>query len=445
MSKRFKKLKKAGPFTTDVQAISHEGRGIAQIEGKTTFIFGALPGETVSFNYKSCRNRYDEGDTESVINASPDRVAPQCVHYGVCGGCQLQHLDHGKQLNHKCKVLDELCQHHANTNIPKWLPTLSCDSPWGYRRKARLSVKQVDGKGDLLIGFRERRSRYVADMRRCEVLIPAVGHRIDELRQQFSELESKRHIAQIEVCASDDDVALIIRHLEPLPESDLSRLIALCEQFKYKLYLQPGGYDTVHLVYPTDSSFLMHYRLPDFNLRFEFHPSGFIQVNADINRKMVSRAIDLLELTDQDNVLDLFCGIGNFSLAAATRAKFVTGVEGDDQSVHLAKHNADINQLDNTAFFSHNLFEIDGQPHWLQAKYNKLILDPPRSGCKEIIPLLNQWGVERIVYVSCNPITFARDLNLIQEQGYELECAGIMDMFAHTEHAEAMAVITKRR
>lgn len=443
MSKRFKKLKKAGPFNAEIHAISHEGRGIAQVDGKTTFIFGALPGEHVMFNYKSCRSRYDEGDTESVVTASPERVSPQCPHYGVCGGCQLQHLDHDKQLAHKRQVLQELCQHHAKTTIDNWLPTLTSKTPWGYRRKARLSVKQVDGKGDLLIGFRERRSRYVADMQRCEVLTPEVGQRIADLRQQLSALETKRHIAQIEVCASDDEVALIIRHLEPLPEHDLNLLIDLCKQFNYKLYLQPGGYDTVHLVYPSDSNFLMHYQLPDFNLRFEFHPSGFIQVNADINRQMVSRAIDLLELDNNDRVLDLFCGIGNFSLAAARKAQHVTGVEGDDQSVKLAQHNAQLNDLANTEFHSCNLFDIEGQPSWMPQNYNKLILDPPRSGCKEIIPHLNQWGVERIVYVSCNPITFARDLELIVQQGYKLQSAGIMDMFAHTEHAEVMAVITK--
>lgn len=442
MSKRLKKLKKTGPYTTEVTGFSHEGRGICQIEGKTTFICGALPGEIVSFDYKSCRNRYDEGDVNTIIKPSPERVEPKCPHFGICGGCQLQHISHDKQTEHKKKTFSELLQHHAEEKLEQWLPTLQAD-PWGYRRKARLSVKQVDGKGDLLIGFRERRSRYVADMRQCEVLVPAVGKQLDALRQRLSLLEGKRHIAQIEVCASGDETALIIRHLEPLSEADLNHLIELCKQRQYKLYLQPGGYDTVHLVYPSDADFLMHYELPSFNLRFEFHPSGFIQVNDTINQRMVERAMQLLDLNRNDKVLDLFCGIGNFSLAAAKQAGHVTGVEGDELAIELAKQNADNNNLSNTSFYQGNLFEVDPRAAWLNQQHDKLILDPPRSGCKEIIPQLSTWKPTKIVYISCNPMTFARDIGLMKQQGYQLDQAGIMDMFPHTEHMEVMGVLTQ--
>lgn len=442
MSKRLKKLKKSGPHTAQVTSFSHEGRGICQIEGKTTFICGALPGETVSFDYKSCRNRYDEGDINTVITASPERVEPKCPHFGTCGGCQLQHISHDKQIVHKKKTFHELLQHHANETLENWLPTLQAE-PWGYRRKARLSVKQVDGKGDLLIGFRERRSRYVADMRQCEVLVPEVGQHIDWLRQQLSALEGKRHVAQIEVCASGNETALIIRHLEPLSESDLNQLIEICKQRQYKLYLQPGGYDSVHLVYPADGRFLMQYELPKFDLRFAFHPSGFIQVNDTINQSMVERAIDLLDIQSSDRVLDLFCGIGNFSLAAAKQAAHVTGVEGDELAIELAKQNASINQLSNTHFYQGNLFEVDPHAAWLNQQYNKLILDPPRSGCKEIIPQLSTWKPGKIVYISCNPMTFARDVGLMKQLGYQLDQAGIMDMFPHTEHMEVMGVLTQ--
>ncbi len=442
MSKRFKKLKNSGPYEATISKLSHEARGISQIDGKTTFITGSLPGERVMFEYKMCRSSYDEGDACDILEPSSDRVTPQCPHFGTCGGCQLQHLSHSKQLEHKQNTLHELLAHHANTDIPTVLPTLSA-TPWGYRRKARISVKQVDGKGDVLIGFRERRSRYVTDMRQCEVLIPEVGHKLDELRQQFSQLHAKASIAQIEMCASNNEVALIIRHLEPLDSHDLDLLVSLSKQHGYKLYLQPKGYDSVHLVYPETADFLMHYELPEFKLHFKFHPSGFIQVNDEINQKMVSQAITLLQLSETDRVLDLFCGIGNFSLAAATQASHVTGVEGDEQAVNLATENATLNQISNTEFYTSNLFEINEDDTWVKQRYNKLLLDPPRSGCKEIMPFLKHWQPERIVYVSCNPITFARDIGLLKESGYQLTQAGVMDMFPHTQHMEVMGVLER--
>ncbi|MDF1797138.1 MAG: 23S rRNA (uracil(1939)-C(5))-methyltransferase RlmD [Coxiellaceae bacterium] len=440
MSKRFKRLKTTGPHPATVTRLSHEGRGIAVIDDKTTFIFGSLPGEEVTFNYKMCRNRFDEGDVEEVITRSPLRTEAKCPHYGMCGGCKLQHLAHDEQLKLKQQTVAELIKHQGNTEVENWMPVMQ-GPQWGYRRKARLSVKNVDRKGDVLVGFRERRSSYVVDMHRCEVLIPEVGERIDDLRRLISTLEIKREIAQIEVSSGDNEIALIFRHLVDMPDDDLVKLITFCKDNNFRLYLQPKGNDSVHLVYPENTDPLLHYQLPDFDLQFAFHPSGFIQVNQDINQQMVKRAIELLDLQPDDSVLDLFCGIGNFSLAAARSAKHVTGIEGDQPAVELAKLNANNNGIKNTEFYVSNLFEVDEQADWLKQSYDKIILDPPRSGAKEIIPYISQWKPSKIVYISCGPTTFARDIGLLKEVGYELKQVGIMDMFPHTEHVEVIGVI----
>ena len=440
MSKRFKRLKNTGPHPATVTKLSHEGRGIATIDGKTTFIFGALPGEEVTFNYKMCRNRFDEGDVVDVLTRSPLRVDAQCEAFGMCGGCKLQHLSHDEQLKLKQRTVAELIKHQGNTEIDNWMPVMQGDQ-LGYRRKARLSVKNVDRKGDVLVGFRERRTSYVVDMHACPVLIPSVGERIDDLRRLITALSIKREIAQIEVSSGDDDVALIIRHLVDMPAGDLSLLVEFCKSNSFRLYLQPGGMDSVHLVYPENTDPLLSYQLHDFDLTLQFHPSGFIQVNQSINQQMVKRAIELLDIQQDETVLDLFCGIGNFSLAAARNAKSVVGVEGDKPAVELAKLNAANNNITNATFHIGNLFEVSGHETWAKQGFDKIILDPPRSGAKEIIPFIEKWQPKKIVYISCGPATFARDTGLLKEIGYELKQVGIMDMFPHTEHVEVMGVI----
>lgn len=441
MSKRLKKLKSRGSVTTTVNNLSHEGRGIAHIDGKTTFIYNALPEETVSFRYTQSRSSYDVGETVEVIQASNKRVEPACEVFTRCGGCQLQHLSHQDQLDHKISQFKQQLS-HANISPENWLMPLTA-SPWHYRSKARLGVKNVEKKGDVLVGFREQSSPYVVEMNRCPVLIDAVGERIQNLRQLLTHLSCKSQIPQIEVAATAQETALIIRHLVDLPDDDVQQLISFCRQHHFKLYLQPKGTDSIHLVHPCDGEFLMQYHLQAFNLNLKFHPAGFIQVNDAINQQMVKQAIDCLALKPEDRVLDLFCGIGNFSLAAATQSQQVVGVEGDELAVTLAKANAQANQLPHAQFYCQNLFEPNNRDGWLTQTYDKVILDPPRSGAKEIIPYLSAMQVRKIAYISCNPMTFVRDCQLLAEQGFKLQQAGVMDMFPHTQHLEVMGIFVR--
>lgn len=439
MSKRLKQLNAHPPKEALVEKLSHEGRGVTHIQGKTTFLFNALPQEHVQFRYTQTRSRYDEGKCVNILDKSPHRVTPLCPHFTQCGGCQLQHLDYAQQLRHKINVCQEHLIHQAGLQPDHWLPPLVAH-PWQYRSKARLGVKDVPGKGNVLVGFRERNTPYLVEMNSCSVLDPRVGEKIAHLREAFSHLSVKNKIPQIEVAITQKEVALIIRHLVPLPEPDERQLIELCQREHFKLYTQPQGPDSITLLYPKDADFLMSYTLESFSLTLSFHPAGFMQINPTINQQMVSQAIDLLNLNSEDRVLDLFCGVGNFSLPAATRSPYVTGLEGDAVAVSLATHNAEKNHLPHCKFFSQNLFEITGHEPWLQSTYDKVILDPPRTGAQEVIAWVHRLQPTRIVYVSCNPITFARDAKLLCDHGYRLSTAGIMDMFPQTHHAEIMGL-----
>lgn len=430
-----------GEFEAEISGMTHDGRGVARIDGKATFIHGALPGETVRFRYTGRRRSHDEGLAVDVLSAAPERVQPRCSKFGICGGCSLQHLDPSAQIDAKQgQLLDNLRQ-LGKVEPERLLPPLVNDSPWGYRRKARLGVRDVARKGRVLVGFRERGSSFVTDVDKCHVLHPRVGERLPALSMLIESLSISRHLPQIEMAMDDERCVLILRVLEPLSGEDEQRLNEFQAANDVVFYVQPGGPDTV---VPLRDGVELHYRLPDDDVTLSFLPGDFTQVNTDINRKMIGRALQLLEPGRHDAVLDLFCGIGNFTLPIARHAGTVVGVEGDAGLVARARGNAERNAIDNAEFFTADLYgELPAEP-WTARSFNKALLDPPRSGAVQVLPLLARLGVGRIVYVSCYPGTLARDAGeLVRQHGYRLVSAGVMDMFPHTAHVESIALFEK--
>jgi len=426
-----------------IERLSHEGRGIGHVDGKTTFVWGALAKEEVDIQYTRRRSSYDEANAVNILQASTDRATPRCAHFGVCGGCSLQHLKPEAQIAHKQEAFLELLRHQAGTQPKNLLAPLTAN-PWGYRRKARIGVKYVHKKDKVLVGFRERDGRFIADLSRCEVLEPSIGQLISAWSEFIYSLSIRDQIAQLEVAVTETETAIIIRHLAPFSAEDLEALKVFGQKNHLKLYLQPKGLDSIHLFYPDDAKILLSYSLHEHHLNLEFHPSQFTQVNWEINALMINQALQLLDLKPEDRVLDLFCGIGNFSLPLCRFVNKVVGVEGDAGSVKQAEKNAALNGILNAEFYTANLFENIKDTTWAQQNFNKILLDPPRAGAAEIIEQLDQWNPERIVYVSCNPATLARDTKLLINQGYHLEAAGVMDMFPHTEHVEAMCLFTHK-
>lgn len=443
MARRRRKKLPQEPVRCTIESTSHDGRGVTHLDGKTVFVEGALAGEEVSFLYTEKRSKFDEGRTIEVHQASELRVVPPCEHASICGGCSLQHLNTDAQIQLKQDVLLEQLQHFGGLAPEELLePMRSPDA--GYRRKARLGVKFVPKKGGAMVGFREKRSPYIADIQGCTVLVREVGKIIPELREFIGGLDCHRTLPQIEVAQGDDATALVFRHLEPLSEQDQTSLLEFCQARNLQLYLQPKGNDTVHRVWPEEGEERLSYRLDDFGVELKFHPMDFTQVNPYINRTMVSQAIEFLDLAPTDRVLDLFCGLGNFTLPIATKTEHVVGVEGGEAMVIRGKENAVHNQLDNVEFFGADLTQpFEDQP-WANLSedkgFNKILIDPPRSGALEIVQKMTVFKPERIVYVSCNPATLARDAGELVNQGYKLVKAGVMDMFPHTTHVESIAV-----
>ncbi|WP_456380981.1 23S rRNA (uracil(1939)-C(5))-methyltransferase RlmD [Thiolapillus sp.] len=439
--KRRKQKLPQEPVEAQITSLSHDGRGVARIDGKATFIHGALPDERVLFRYTGKRKNHDEGEVVEVLEPSEQRVTPGCAHFGLCGGCSLQHLQADAQIRHKQQTLLDAFSHLGKVMPEQVLPPLTNQMPWGYRRKARLGVKHVLKKGRVLVGFRERNASFVADMDSCEVLHPKIGHALADLSTLIGSLSVSAQIPQIEVAMDDQCCVLIFRILEPLTAADREKLRDFARSHDFIIYLQEGGSDTVT---PLDEEADLRYALPELGLELHFQPTDFTQVNTDINRQMIGRTLDLLALEKQDQVLDLFCGIGNFTLPMATRAGRVTGVEGAEELVCRATDNAQRNQLDNVSFYAANLYEPLEHEPWLQQQFNKALLDPPRSGAFEMLGHLPRMGVECIVYVSCYPATLARDAaELVNKLGYRLVSAGVMDMFPHTAHVESIALFEK--
>jgi 23S rRNA (uracil1939-C5)-methyltransferase len=430
--------------SAEIEKFSHDGRGIARLDGKTTFIQGALPGETVEFQYTQVKRDYDEGRVTSILSPSKLRAEPRCPHYEMCGGCSLQHLNTDAQIHVKQSLLLDSLQRIGHTEPESLLEPLTSSS-WNYRNKARLSVRYVEKKQSALVGFREKNNpRYIAEISQCPVLNSKVDTQIIKLRALIDSFDSPEIIAQIEVAAGDEDVALIFRNLSALTPSDEEKLRRFGDESGFILFLQPGGNDSVTLFYPESRSPFLSYTLPADKLIYQFYPTDFTQVNAELNRKMVARAMELMALNSDDVVLDLFCGLGNFSLSLALRCKKVIGVEGSDVMVERAANNALANNIQNVQFYCADLDKPDALLGIAPQGITKILVDPPRTGALEIVKQMDKLNPVRIVYVSCNPATLARDSDiLVNQQGYRLKEAGVMDMFPHTAHVESIAVFEK--
>lgn len=443
MKENVKLDKKKDDTPVIVHSLSHDGRGIATINNKTTFIPETLPGEEILCTITQKRTSYQEAKALKILNSAPERIKPPCQHFGVCGGCNLQHMNTEMQLQLKQQTLLNQLKHFGNVS-PQFLLSPLHANFLGYRRKARLGVKFVIKKNKLLVGFREKSSRYLADLERCVILHPKVGEHLHELSQLITSLEAYCHIPQIEIAMGDEDTALIFRHLLPLSKQDEEQLISFARQHHFHIYLQPNAPAVVTKLWPEDSLFRLRYTLPDHALEFLFHPLDFTQINLEMNRLMIKQALHLLTLQKEDVVLDLFCGIGNFTLPIAKQVQYVTGIEGGIEMVTRAKENALHNKITNVDFHLANLFAPQADAEWLKRHYDKILLDPPRAGAKEILPHITQVGAKKIVYVSCNPATLARDAGeLVHQYGYQLTQAGIMNMFPHTAHIEAIALFEK--
>jgi 23S rRNA (uracil1939-C5)-methyltransferase len=420
-----------------IDALSHEGRGVARNNGKTVFVDNALPGEQVRARIVRRHGRYDEAVAVEILSASPMRVTPPCAHFGVCGGCSLQHMAPSAQIDHKQQMLIEQFTHVGKVAPETMMPPILGPTE-GYRRRARLGVRLVAKKGGVLVGFREKNSRYIADVQRCPVLDPRVGEHLLAMREVIGQLGCPDQIPQIEVGVDDQGVILTLRHLQPMTDGDLAVLTAAGRQNGWRIYLQPGGLDSVRPLEEQQSP--LYFSVPAHSVKLSFEPLDFIQVNAAINLSAIDRVLELLALTPDDCVLDLFCGLGNFTLPIARYAREVVGVEGEAGLVARANLNAGRNGLANARFVQADLTR-QSVPN---AHFNKLLLDPPRTGAIEVLRSLDLRGIERVVYVSCNPATLARDAAvLVHEAGFRLAGAGVMDMFPHTAHVESVALFLR--
>lgn len=434
------------PIEAVIESLSHEGRGVAHIDGKATFISGALSGEKVSFIYTSQKRSHAEGEVKEIIEASPDRVEPKCPHYAICGGCSLQHLSSEAQIKYKQQSMLDGLKHIGKVEPKEIFDPITGDI-WAYRSRARLGVRYIAKQDKVLIGFRQRQGKSLADMDSCEVLHKGVGKKLHLFQAFIYQLESRDSISQIEVAIGDNTIALIVRHLKSMSDNDQLMWIAFAKEHDFQLYLQAKGLESIHCIYAEDHHEL-YFKHQKFNCKVDFKPHDFFQVNASINRQMVPRALQLLKLTGTENVLDLFCGLGNFTLPIARNAKQVTGIEGDQGMVNRAREIAIANGVSNSDYFVCNLMaeanELKSEP-WLKKTYDCIVLDPPRSGAKEIIQHFDKLKAKRIVYISCHPATLARDAGkLVHVHGYKLIGAGVMDMFPQTAHVESIAVFEKK-
>jgi 23S rRNA (uracil1939-C5)-methyltransferase len=443
--KAAKKILSSEPELITINSLSHDGRGIAtSSDGKTTFISGALPGEIVKYKMTKRHSRFNEGEMIDIIEASSDRQTPPCAHFGICGGCSMQHMTMPAQIALKQQTLLDQLKHFGQVTPLEIMPAISKNA-LGYRRKARLGVRYVQKKEKMLIGFREKASRYLAEIDTCVVLNPHVGMQLPAMRELVMSLTQFEHIPQIEVAVGDHSTALVIRHMTDLPQIDLDKICHFAKQYNYQIYLQPNPPAAIHKLWPLDNVDRLSYALADYDLEMQFHPLDFTQVNGEINPMMIQQAIQLLDPQDHEVILDLFCGLGNFTLPLARKAKQVVGIEGSADMVERAKANATHNNISNVEFHSANLAEITKPlPSWMQKHYDKILLDPARTGAKEILEFFPQWKPLRIVYVSCNPATLARDAGeLVNKQGYQLKKVGVINMFPHTSHIEAIALFEK--
>jgi len=429
--------------TGAVIALTHEGEGIVR-DGKAAFIAGALPGEFVRFRRSVRHREHDEGVLLEVIDKSALRVTPPCTHFGLCGGCALQHLAPAAQLLAKEAELHDNLERVARVTAQHWLPPLAGPAS-GYRRRARLSAKFVSKKGRVLVGFRERNKPYVSALDSCHILAPAAAALIAPLSAALTTLSIRERVPQIEVSVADNATALVLRVLAEPQAEDLQILRAFESTHRVRLYLQSSGLDSVRRLCAVPHEEPLRYALPAFALELEFAPTDFIQINAAVNETLVTRAVELLDLDAHSSVLDLYCGIGNFTLALARRARLAVGVEGDARLVASARRNAERHALGNAQFHCSDLAALAAPDAlFLREAYSHVLIDPPRAGARAMLPTVARLGARRILYISCHPGSLARDVGmLVHDYGFILQAAGVLDMFPHTMHVESIAVLDR--
>jgi 23S rRNA (uracil1939-C5)-methyltransferase len=421
-----------------VTALSHDGEGIVPA-GKTAFVAGALPGERVQFLRRRRHAHHDEAELEAVLEPSALRITPHCPHFGVCGGCALQHLDGAAQISAKQQQVREALERIGKVKPEQWLEPIT-GALWAYRRRARLGARFVTKKDFAALGFRERYSSMVARIGSCAVLGAPVGNLIEPLAALIKSLSIRERLPQIEVAIGEGAVVLVVRVLSPPTAEDQAKLLAFEQAHGVRLYLQPGNLTTVRPLAGEPAQ--LEYTLPEFDVRIAFEPTDFVQVHAEVNRALISRVVSLLALDRDAQVLDLYCGLGNFSLPLARRAATVVGVEGEAQLIERARANALRNGLANAQFLAADLSLATAQPPWPARAYTHVLLDPPRAGALNVLPALAKLAPKRLVYVSCHPGTLARDLAvLVHQHGFRLLAAGVADMFPHTAHVESVAVL----
>lgn len=442
-------------YIFQVESLSHEGRGVALYgshpdhpqdkHGKKVFIRGALPGETVRATITHSVKRLEEAELVELLGEpSALRIQPKCPHFGVCGGCSMQHIHPDEQIRLKQEVLQSHLKHFAGLSPEEWLPPLR-SSREDYRRKARIGVRYLPNKNKLVVGFREPQSNHLTAIDRCMILDEQFGSVVG-LKHMLLGLSKPAAIGHLELAMGDQEIALLVRHTEKLSVNDIEHLKQFALKKHWQLYLQAEGPDSIQRVDGVSAEERLHYELRDFDVKFAFHPTDFTQVNSSVNAPMVKLACDLLDLKQGQRVLDLFSGLGNFSLALAQRVGAtgqVVGVEGSEKMVQRGAENARNNALSQVNFFSQDLTKDFSHHSWAKQGFDALLIDPPRSGAEEIMYYVPNFGAKRIVYVSCNPATLARDAGVLVQQGYRLKKAGVMDMFTHTGHVESIALFEK--
>ena len=438
-----------------IESLDQEGRGVAHVDGKTIFIDGALPNEKVTYQSIRIKPSYEVANVVEVLQASSERVTPKCPHYGLCGGCKLQHMDAGAQVTAKQQMLEADLWHIGKVKAENMLPPLYGPT-WGYRHKARLSVKYVQKKERVLVGFNEKGTRFVADMNSCEVLVPEVSALIAPLQSMIFELSIRDKLPQIELAVGEGSViVLILRIMDALTDNDEALLKTFADNHKVQIWTQTKGPDTIKPFWPNVLRSVAHentsaapelaYSLPEFDLKYPFKPNEFTQVNPQINQQMVSRAMQLLAPKQGEKIADFFCGIGNFTLPIARSGALVLGLEGLSSLVDRANESASLNKISNAKFGVADLFKMTESSLLELGQFDKWLIDPPRDGAFELIKAITEATAPMlIVYVSCNPATLARDAGvLVNEKGYKLVSAGVINMFPHTAHVESTALFER--
>jgi 23S rRNA (uracil1939-C5)-methyltransferase len=427
-----------------IESLDQEGRGVAHYNGKVIFIDGALTGERVTYSSYRTKPSFELARVGQILRSSYMRVQPKCIHFDMCGGCSMQHLEGRAQVAVKQRILEDNLQRIGKVKPERILPPIYGET-WGYRQRARLSVRHVIKKGKTLVGFHEKSSRYVADMQHCEILPPKIAGLLPLLAQMNETLSVRDHLPQIELAVGEHVDVLVLRIMQPLSPADEEILKRFADAHQVQFWLQSKGPDTVKPFYPLDAPALS-YSMPEFGITMPYAPTDFTQVNSTLNRLMVSRAMRLLSPQPGESVADFFCGLGNFTLPIARSGAQVMGVEGSAALVKRAAQNAAYNGLEGNARFSAmNLFEMTEEALSKLGRFNKWLIDPPRDGAMELVQSIGADGPWRIVYVSCNPATLARDAEvLVHIKGYVIKAAGVMNMFPHTSHVESIAVFERK-